>query len=44
VDPITGTGNILIMEDDDVIREALGELLTHLGYQVGLTKEDNLLI
>jgi len=30
-DPITGTGNILIMEDDDVIREALGEILTHLG-------------
>lgn len=38
MDPITGTGNILIMEDDDVIREALGELLTHLGYQVELAK------
>jgi len=37
-DPITGTGNILIMEDDDVIREALGEILTHLGYQIELAK------
>ncbi|MFX1465113.1 MAG: response regulator [Promethearchaeota archaeon] len=37
-DPITGTGNILIMEDDDVIREALGEILIHLGYQIELAK------
>ena len=37
-DPISGTGNILIMEDDDVIREALGEILIHLGYQIELAK------
>ena len=37
-DPITGTGYILIMEDDDVIREALGEILIHLGYQIELAE------
>ena len=37
-EPITGTGNILIMEDDDIIREALGEILNHLGYQIELAK------
>ena len=37
-DPITGTGYILIMEDDDVIREALGEILTHLGYHIELAE------
>ena len=26
------------MDDDDVIREAVGEILTHLGYQVELAK------
>ncbi|MHA2062261.1 MAG: PAS domain S-box protein, partial [Candidatus Sifarchaeia archaeon] len=37
-EPIAGTGNILIMDDEDVIREAIGEILTHLGYQVELAK------
>ncbi len=36
--PIAGSGNILVMDDEDVIREAVGEILTHLGYQVELAK------
>ena len=36
--PIAGSGNILVMDDEDVIRECVEELLTHLGYQVELVK------
>jgi CheY-like chemotaxis protein len=31
---ITGKGKILVMDDEEVIREAIDEILTHLGYQV----------
>ncbi len=37
-DPIPSTGNILIMEDEDYIREGIGEVLIHLGYHVELAK------
>ncbi len=36
--PITGKGNILVMDDEEIIRESLGEILTFLGYQVEFAK------
>ncbi len=38
--PITGDGKILVMDDEEVIREAIGEILTLLGYQVEFAKND----
>lgn len=32
--PIFGQGKILIMDDDEMIRELAGEILCHLGYEV----------
>lgn len=31
---ITGTGKILVMDDEKPVREIAGEMLTHLGYTV----------
>ncbi len=36
-----GKGKILIMDDDDMIREITGELLLNLGYQVEFAKNGN---
>jgi len=33
-----GKGRILVMDDEEVIREALGAILNYLGYQVEFTK------
>jgi signal transduction histidine kinase/ActR/RegA family two-component response regulator len=32
---ISGSGRILVMDDDEFVREATGETLTNAGYQVG---------
>jgi len=36
--PITGKGNILVMDDEEILRESIGEILTFLGYQVEFAK------
>lgn len=33
--PLTGKGKILIMDDDEAVRQVSGEILSLLGYQVG---------
>ncbi|MFX1342961.1 MAG: PAS domain S-box protein [Promethearchaeota archaeon] len=35
---IIGKGRILVMDDEDVIREALSEILVYLGYQAEVTR------
>jgi DNA-binding NtrC family response regulator len=37
-DLVTGEGNILIMDDEEIIRDSMGEILTFLGYQVESSK------
>ncbi|MBI5204596.1 MAG: PAS domain-containing protein [Nitrospirae bacterium] len=37
--PMTGTGKILIMDDEADIREAAGEALTFLGYEISLAED-----
>ena len=34
VDLITGKGKILVMDDEEMVREVAGKILSHLGYQV----------
>jgi two-component system cell cycle sensor histidine kinase/response regulator CckA len=36
---ILGSGRILVMDDDDLIRDLAGELLTMLGYDVAFAKD-----
>ena len=36
---IEGTGKILIMDDEGEIRDILGKMLEHLGYEVTYTSE-----
>ncbi|MFX1520780.1 MAG: PAS domain S-box protein [Promethearchaeota archaeon] len=36
--PVAGKGRIMVMDDDEIIRVALGEILHYLGYQVEFTK------
>ena len=36
--PITGKGKILVMDDEEIIREALDAILTILGYQTDFAK------
>ena len=31
---LTGKGRVLVMDDEEIVREAVGEMLTHLGYEV----------
>ncbi len=38
---ISGKGRILVMDDDDLIRDLAGELLTMLGYEVAFAKDGN---
>ncbi len=33
---MTGCGRILIMDDEEYVRETAGEILNHAGYQVGV--------
>ena len=35
----TGNGKILIMDDEEIIREVAGEMLKHFGYEVEVAKD-----
>ena len=35
----TGTRKILIMDDEEIIREVAGEMLKHFGYEVEVAKD-----
>jgi PAS domain S-box-containing protein len=35
----TGTGRILLMEDEEIIRDVTGEMLGHYGYEVAFAKD-----
>jgi CheY-like chemotaxis protein len=37
--PIFGEGKILVMDDDQMIRELAGEILWHLGYEVEFARD-----
>ncbi len=37
----TGHGRILLMDDEEMIRKVVGEMLTYFGYQVVLAKDGN---
>ncbi|HSE82952.1 MAG TPA: response regulator, partial [Thermodesulfobacteriota bacterium] len=37
--PASGKGRILIKDDEEIVREFLGEVLDQLGYEVELTKD-----
>ena len=37
--PIFGEGKILVMDDDQMIREMAGEILCHLGYEVEFAQD-----
>ncbi|HMK48684.1 MAG TPA: ATP-binding protein [Thermodesulfovibrionales bacterium] len=37
--PIAGKGNILIMDDEEIVRDAVGEMLEDLGYTVTFAKD-----
>lgn len=37
--PRKGKGRVLVMDDDDVIRGLVGEMLSHLGYETALAAE-----
>lgn len=36
---VQGEGRILVMDDDDIIREMLGKILTLAGYEIELTRD-----
>src|SRR5690554_429597 len=36
--PLVGKGRVLIMDDDELIRTVIGEMLSLIGYQVGFAK------
>lgn len=36
--PVSGKGKILVMDDEDIIRDVAGEILTELGYEVESAK------
>ena len=37
--PVSGKGKILLMDDEDIIREAVGEILESLGYRVKFVRD-----
>ncbi len=37
--PIPGTGKILVMDDDDLVRNIAGKVLKYLGYEVNFSKD-----
>jgi CheY-like chemotaxis protein len=37
--PISGSGKILIMDDEDLVRDIAGKILKYLGYEVKYSKE-----
>jgi PAS domain S-box-containing protein len=36
---LKGTGNILIMDDEDTVRKTVGKMMEHLGYEVEIVKD-----
>ncbi|MGC1455119.1 MAG: response regulator [Nitrospirota bacterium] len=40
-EPLRGTGRILVMDDEDIVRDVLYRSLTHLGYVVVSTHDGN---
>ena len=41
VKTVTGRGNILVMDDEDIVRQTLGKLLGYLGYEVTFARDGN---
>ncbi|WP_456434552.1 PhnD/SsuA/transferrin family substrate-binding protein [Thermosulfuriphilus sp.] len=39
IPPLKKTGKILVMDDEEMVRETLGEMLRHLGCEVAFAKE-----
>lgn len=37
--PVPRKGRVLIMDDEEMVREVAGEILTHMGYEVGYAKD-----
>ena len=37
--PIPGSGKILVMDDEDFVRDTVGEMLKYLGYEVRFSKD-----
>ncbi|MBU4233538.1 MAG: response regulator [Proteobacteria bacterium] len=37
--PVTGRGRILVMDDEEMVREVLGKMLTRLGYEAEMAKD-----
>ena len=37
--PLTGKGRILIMDDEEIVREVAGEMLRSLGYEAEITRD-----
>ncbi|MBL7208550.1 MAG: response regulator [Dehalococcoidia bacterium] len=37
--PVVGKGKVLVMDDDEEIRDATGEMLSHIGYEVGYARD-----
>lgn len=38
-DLFVGNGRVLIMDDEEIVRDIAGKMLSHLGYDVAVTKE-----
>ncbi|HTZ19071.1 MAG TPA: ATP-binding protein, partial [Dissulfurispiraceae bacterium] len=38
---LSGKGKVLVMDDEEMIREVAGRMLNHLGYEVGLAADGN---
>jgi two-component system cell cycle sensor histidine kinase/response regulator CckA len=36
---LTGTGRILVMDDEEIVRNAVGRMLEHIGYEVTLASK-----
>ena len=34
-----GKGKVLLMDDEDAVREVTGRILSHIGYQVGFARD-----
>ncbi len=39
--PVQGSGKVLIMDDEEIIREVAGQMLRHLGYEVCFAADGN---
>ena len=39
IEPVKGRGRVLIMDDEEMIREMAGDLIRELGYEVALAKD-----